>query len=254
MSEEIALVDEAVVARAIPPEAQIVTAMKLAKTLAWTEFVPGALRGKPEAVLACILTGRELGIGPMQSLQQIHVIDGKPGVSPELMRAMILRAGHRIEFGDLSDRAATITGTRADDRSTATVTWTLEDAERAGLCQIKDGKPWSRSKTGKRLPWETYTRAMLVARATSELGRLLFADVVAGFGYTPEELGSLDDAPAPTQAPEEEDVAEAEIVGVEGAAEAAATEPSTPESPCGVCGADIDAGEPHDPVCEAKEL
>lgn len=242
MSEttEIALTDEAVVARAIPADEQIRTAMKLATTISATDFVPRALRGNPPAVLACILTGRELGLGPMQSLQQIHVIDGRPGVSPELMRAMILRAGHRLEFGEVTDESVTISGTRADGGSTASVTWTIDRARTAGL--VRNGSAWTK-----------YPRAMLVARATSELGRLLFADVVAGFGYTPEELGSLDDAPAPTQAPDDE-VAEAEIVaGSEGGREAT-TEPSGPESPCGVCGADITAGEPHDAGCEGAEL
>lgn len=41
--------------------------------------------------------------------------------------------------------------------------------------------------------------------------------------------------------------------GSEGGHEAA-TEPSGLESPCGVCGADLDAGEPHDADCEAREL
>lgn len=61
--------------------------------------------------------------------------------------------------------------------------------------------------------------------------------------------------PQHTLAREVLDAVEARIAaGVEGAAEAAATEPSTPESPCGVCGADVLAGEPHQTDCEAKEL
>lgn len=46
---------------------------------------------------------------------------------------------------------------------------------------------------------------------------------------------------------------EARLAGSEGGREAV-TEPSDPESPCGVCGADIDAGEPHSSDCEAREL
>ena len=37
--------------------------------------------------------------------------------------------------------------------------------------------------------WATMPRAMLMARVTSLLGRALFADVLLGMEYTPEELG-----------------------------------------------------------------
>ena len=55
------------------------TAHKLASQINGTDFVPKAFRGKPEAVMAALLTGRELGLGPMTALQRIHVIEGKAG-------------------------------------------------------------------------------------------------------------------------------------------------------------------------------
>ena len=70
---------------------------KTAQKIANTPFVPSAFRGKPEAVFAAILYGAELGIGPMQSLNCIHVIEGKPSMAPELMRALVAKAGHRID-------------------------------------------------------------------------------------------------------------------------------------------------------------
>ncbi|MAT04925.1 MAG: hypothetical protein CL424_07770 [Acidimicrobiaceae bacterium] len=167
-------------------------AWDLAQKIARTEFVPQALRGKPESVLAAILYGRELGIGPMQSLQSIHVIDGRPGASPELMRALVARAGHRIDVVESTADHVTLSGERCDTGATATVTWSLEDARQAGLIEIRDGRPWARSKQGRPLPWEQYTRAMLLARATAELCRALFADVISGLSYTVEELQSID--------------------------------------------------------------
>ena len=150
---------------------------KTAQRISGTPFVPSAFRGKPEAVFAAILFGEELGIGPMQALSSIHVIEGKPGMSPELMRALVARAGHRIDVKEASATKVVLWGKRCDNDSEATVTWTMDDAKLAGLAG--------------RGAWKTYPRAMLLARATSELCRMVFADVVAGLSYTPEENASV---------------------------------------------------------------
>ncbi|CAB4182625.1 hypothetical protein UFOVP1083_10 [uncultured Caudovirales phage] len=150
---------------------------KLSQRISNTPFVPTALRGKNEAVLACVLYGAELGLGPMQSLNSIHVIEGRTAMSPELMRAMVARHGHRIDVVENSAIACEVKGIRSDTGSTATVRWTMEDAKLAGLAGKNN--------------WKTYPRAMLLARATSELCRIVFPDVIAGLSYTPEEVSSI---------------------------------------------------------------
>lgn len=180
---------------------------KLSQRVSNTPFVPSALRGKPEAVLACILYGSELGIGPMQSLNSIHVIEGRTAMSPELMRAMVARHGHRIDVIENSTTACEVKGIRADTGSTATVRWTMEDAKLAGLAGKNN--------------WKTYPRAMLLARATSELCRIVFPDIIAGLSYTPEEVASIegveyvpeDAVPDAVQLPSPEpEIVDAEIV------------------------------------------
>lgn len=150
------------------------TAWPIAQQIARTEFVPAALRGKPEAVLACIMTGHELGIGAMQSLAKIHVIDGRPAMAAELMRAVILQHGHEFWIEESSSTRVTVGGMRAGSTRETKITWTLDDAKRAGLEGRKN--------------WRSYPRAMLLARATAELARAMFADVLAGISYTVEEL------------------------------------------------------------------
>ena len=71
---------------------------KLAQRVGMTPFVPNGLRGKNENVLACILTGHELGIGAMQALNSINIIDGRPAISPELMLALKNNHDHSIEL------------------------------------------------------------------------------------------------------------------------------------------------------------
>ena len=150
---------------------------KVAQKIANTPFVPTAFRGKPESVYAAVLYGEELGLGPMQSLTQIHVIEGKPSLAPEGMRGLVLKAGHRIDVKHASNDKVVLYGRRADSGSEATVEWTMKDAQLAGLAG--------------RGAWKTYPRAMLMARATSELCRMLFADIIAGLSYTPEEVMSI---------------------------------------------------------------
>jgi hypothetical protein len=156
-----------------PAEVNWKTAQKIANTL----FVPTAFRGKPEAVFAAILYGDELGLGPMQSLNSIHVIEGKPSMAPELMRALVARAGHRLDVKLASNDKVVLWGKRADNDSEATVEWSMKDAQQAGLAG--------------RGAWKTYPRAMLLARATSEICRMIFSDCIMGLSYTPEEASSI---------------------------------------------------------------
>lgn len=168
----------------IPPKDDLASIFTLSQQLCKTEFVPDAYRDRPQATQAAILYGRELGIGPLQSLQQVQVIKGKPSASPELMRALIQQQGHTIFREDYSDTHVTLYGKRADTGAEDRVTWTLDDANRAGL-------------TGNST-WKKYPRAMLMARATSELARALFSDVISGLSYTPEEAENFDSEPNTT--------------------------------------------------------
>jgi hypothetical protein len=154
--------------------------VELSDIIAGTEFVPTALRDKPPAVAACILAGRELGIGPMTALGHLHVIEGRPSMSAQLMRALVLRAGHELRIISSSSVECTIAGRRREsDRNlpVPSVTYTIDDARRAKL----DGKP----------NWSRYPRAMLLARATGELCRGIFADVIGGMPYTAEEVTDM---------------------------------------------------------------
>jgi hypothetical protein len=52
----------------------------------------GASARTPEAALIVIMTGRELGLTAMQSLRSLHVIEGKPVMSADLMIALTRRS------------------------------------------------------------------------------------------------------------------------------------------------------------------
>lgn len=157
-------------------------AYRLAQALALASVLPNSLRGKPSDVLAILLYGQELGLAPMQSIQGIYVVKGKPQLSSQLWTAMARKAGHKVVWGDRSDKSATVTITRGDDPHPLTETFTIEDAAKAGLCSIQDdGSVRARSQSGEKLPWETYTKTMLANRAISNAGKLQCPEVAQGF-------------------------------------------------------------------------
>lgn len=179
-------------ARIVPPKPKtddwalvIGPIANLAEQVANTDFVPAALRGKPAAVTAAVLFGRELDMPPMQALQQVHVIEGRPSLSAEHLRAMVLAAGHVLRVSGDGGQATAVGRRRLPDGTydePVTVQWTLAMAQAAKL-------------TGK-MNWQKHPRQMLKARATAELCRDLFPDVTHGLDAA-EALQDEDDT-APT--------------------------------------------------------
>src|SRR6266404_1648813 len=82
-------------------------------------------------------------------------------------RARLSAEMHRFE-PDWDNTQCTVKAVRGDTGETAVVTWTVEDAIAAGkLRRMADGSLQSRSSNGSPLNWETYTKDMLYARASS---------------------------------------------------------------------------------------
>lgn len=156
---------------------------KYAQVLATAGLLPRQYRDSPGDVLLAMEYARSLTLPLAQIFVGIHVIDGRPSMSADLMQALVRRAGHGVVIETRED-AARCTITRGDDGSTTVATFTEQDARRAGLIPGKPGSNWAR-----------YPQDMLVARAVSRACRRAAADVLAGVAYTPEELG----APEPIQ-------------------------------------------------------
>jgi len=132
-----------------------------------------------------ILAGREMGYGPFASVQGIHVIQGKPVISANLMAAAVKRSGrydYRVRRLD-NDGCEVEFFQRNGDKweSVGKSNFTREDAKAAGLLG-KDN-------------WSKFARNMFFARALSNGIRWFAADVFDGSAaYTPDELGVTEDA------------------------------------------------------------
>lgn len=133
-----------------------------------------------DQALFIILKGYELGITPLQSLAEIHLINGKPALSVQLMIGLANRSGmlSTLDMPNAREafaaKEATVTGIRRDRLdSPVTMTFTMDDAKAAGLM----GNP----------TWGKYPGQMLVNRAMSMVLRRLIPEALSGM-YLAEEL------------------------------------------------------------------
>lgn len=141
-----------------------------------TEFVPKGLNNEGK-LAAAVLYSRELGLPPMTGLSSVHVINGRAGISAETMRALIQQAGHQIRVTEMTDSRCVIKGRRRDEDEWVTASYTMNEADRSG-----DSK--------KNPNYRTRPAEMLLARASTRLARMAFADVIKGLTST-EELQDL---------------------------------------------------------------
>ncbi len=148
-----------------------------ARAVVKSGLAPKSVNTPAEKVLVIAMKGRELGVPMMQALSQIHIVEGKPTISAELMVALVQRAGHKLRVLETSSEKCVVEGARRDDPEyPQRLEWSMDDARKAGVA-------------GKNT-WKNYPAAMLRARAISALCRFAFADVLMGASYTPEELGA----------------------------------------------------------------
>lgn len=162
----------------------------LAERIAGTEFVPKSMRNSAPAVTAAILYGREVGLPPMTSLTQTHVIEGKPSMSAEAMRAMVMSQGHELVFDEATGAICRMRARRHGSDHWTELAWTIDAARQAGIAG-KDN-------------WKKYPRAMLIARCTADLCRMVFPDVIHGFRSVEEmeDVGGVEhDAPESPEIP-----------------------------------------------------
>jgi hypothetical protein len=175
--------------------ASLQEAMQMADMLAKSQMVPKCYQNKPQDTLVAMMMGSELGLNPIQSLQNIAVINGKPAIYGDALLALVQNhpkfGGHEEAFDDQT-MTATCTVWRKGEQKAHSVSFSQADAQRAGL--------W-----GKAGPWTQYPKRMLMWRARGYALRDKFADALGGL-ITVEEAQDMpverELNPRPTAQPE----------------------------------------------------
>ena len=158
--------------------ATLTEAVQFSEMLASSSMVPRAYQGKPQDVLVCVQWGYEMGLAPMQALQNIAVINGKPSVYGDAAMALVQASPVCEDVEEYFEDEGTpnpvaVCVAKRKGRKPVTARFSVEDAKRAGL--------W-----GKQGPWSAYPKRMMQMRARGFALRDAFPDVLKGM-ITAEE-------------------------------------------------------------------
>lgn len=155
-------------------------AIKISGILAKSDMVPKDYKGRPENVLVAMQWGAEIGLKPLQSLQNIAVINGRPSIWGDAALALVQ---NRADCDDIHE---TIEG--SGDARTATCT-----IKRKGRSPVVRQFSVAQAKTaclwGKQGPWTQYPDRMLQMRARGFAQRDAFPDALRGLNLAEELIG-----------------------------------------------------------------
>ena len=148
-------------------------ALEFAKILASSSFVPPQFRNKPHDVLVCVQYGAEIGIQPIQALQNISVINSRPCIWGDLMLALVLSHPDFEDIQETDDGNTAKCVLKRKNMTAHTATFSIDDAKIAHLF-------------GKQGSWTTHPFRMRQMRARGFAIRNVFADALKGIGMREE--------------------------------------------------------------------
>lgn len=179
-------------------------AWRLAQVFAKSTLVPPDFQGKTENVLVAMQYGAEIGLAPMQALQSIAVINGRPSVWGDGFLAVIANSPKCRDREEYYEVAVPVDGKRwigerrdglnpedwkRDDTAAVCVFWRT-DSEKPFVARFTVGQARKAGLLAKKGPWQDYPDRMLKMRARSWAGRDAFPDVLRGL-TTIEEAGDV---------------------------------------------------------------
>lgn len=172
----------------LPTPQEFNAALAVAEKIANSRVVPDSYRGRPDDVLAAILFGRELGLGPMVALRDVHMIDGRAAVAAHRQLGILRRdaasgRGVVILASEATDERGYIYARRTDTGEEMEVEFTWEDAQKI----VRKGKALVDGDN-----WKNYRKDMLWARTVGRLSRRLASDMMGGLPpYVAEEVADF---------------------------------------------------------------
>lgn len=168
-----------------PVFAKYEIAKRISRTLASSNLVPDAYRGRPNDIFVAINMGSELGMEPFQAIQSIAVIEGKPCLYGDGLIGVVRASSKCLWIKEsLSDdgKTATCETQRKGDPQTISATYSMTDAMQAGI--------------DTKFNWKKHPKRMLQMRARAYCLRDAYPDLLKGLGVV-EEQRDHEDTPPP---------------------------------------------------------
>ncbi len=161
-------------------------AIRLAKIMSASGLMPKSIE-TPEAVFVAMQMGAEIGLSPMASVQNIAVINGRPGIYGDAALAIVRSSGQLEEFKEWSEGGRKKPDwtyfCRMKRKGCEAVTGSFSWAEalEAGFDQVKPESPWKR-----------WTNRMMQFKARNFAMRDQFADYLKGIRTIEENSDAID--------------------------------------------------------------
>lgn len=147
----------------------------LANFLSKSKFIPQSFRGDLNTAVMLIVTCKQYGL-PITALSEVMEVNGKVGFWGRTKLGIVLKSGvcEYIVPEEQTDKKCTIITQRKGWPKPVSITYTLEQAEKAGLLARSDA-------------WKKHPSDMLYWRAVSRIISQVYPDVIQGFATVEEE-------------------------------------------------------------------
>lgn len=147
----------------------------LANFLTRSKFIPQAFRGDLNTAVMLIVTCKQYGL-PITALSEVMEVNGKVGFWGRTKLGIVLKSGvcEYIIPTEQTDKKCTVETQRKGWPKPVSVTYTLDQAEKAGLIARSDA-------------WKKHPSDMLYWRAVSRIISQVYPDVIQGFATVEEE-------------------------------------------------------------------
>lgn len=172
-------------------------ALTFSQYLADSDLVPKDFKGKPGNCLIAMQWGSELGLKPLQSLQNLAVINGRPALWGDAVIALVMASPVCEYVTEDDDGETAFCRVKRKGAPEQVRSFSMDDARKAGLA-------------GKQGPWTQYPKRMRQMRARAFALRDVFPDVLRGMPIAEELQDIPTDTPAATQG--ERHMGQAEVV------------------------------------------
>jgi hypothetical protein len=145
---------------------------EMAKVFMISKALPSTIVNAPQLVMV-LQAGYEAGLQPIQAINSFYFVNGKLSMYGDTVVAQVIRAGHKVEWGECDESKASVTITRGDNGSSHSATFTMAAASARRM-------DWDFKNNKKKDVWVRYPENMLKYRVFGQVAHFIVPDALQG--------------------------------------------------------------------------